>query len=240
MEVVSIFEMLYSNLPPTWSDFFKDQCVQDAVAKASSVIESDIAAGLVVCPTNPHHIFRIFYEVPFNAIQVVILGLDPYHTPTDAATGIAFSIPKSHTYINPSVSNIKKVAKMCGFNQRPDGNLEHWVSRGVFLVNAALTTLHKKPRAHLQIWSKFTAQLIQYISKHKKNIVFIMWGRDADVYSDHIINKVDHCIIRSSHPSGLSAYTPYKNHPCFMKSMCFTKSNEYLISNGIKRVDFGT
>lgn len=242
MESATLFETLYSDLPAAWAEFFRRQDIMDIVAKVSEQVYEECCAAtdsnhMILPPID--NVFRVFRELSPDKIKVVVLGQDPYHTPADAATGIAFSLPESHTYINPSVSNIKKAAAACGYAQKAHGNLDHWVKQGVFLVNAALTVRPKAPRCHARIWSPFTARLIQYLSDLKKsNLVFMLWGRDAEQYSAHIVNKHKHFICVCSHPSGLSAYAKLGAHPSFMTSKCFTMCNEYLTLKGIETIQW--
>lgn len=237
---MNLFEHLYTEVPDKWRDFFMQEEVRNIIAHISEVIESENEEGAdVLCPPI-ENVFRVFKELGPQDIKVVIMSQDPYHQITGAATGLAFSTPKSHTYINPSVLNMKKHIKSCGFNEAcKHGNLEHLVPRGVFLFNAALTVRAKKPKSHTYIWSPFTARVIQYISRLRSDLVFMLWGRDANMYADHIINKSAHCIISNSHPSGLSAYTRMGEHPSFMTSKCFLKANEYLKSRNLDTINWG-
>lgn len=153
---MNLFEYLYTDLPEKWRDFFMQESIQAEVSKISEYIEKESDAAQLCPPLDK--VFRVFHELGPREIKVVVLGQDSYHSPSDAATGLAFSIPKDHTYVNPSVLNMKKLIKSCGFDEDcVHGNLEHLVPRGVFLLNAALTVRAKKPRIHTHIWSKFTA-----------------------------------------------------------------------------------
>lgn len=237
-KTITLFESLYSNIPNQWTDFFMREDIRKHIASISTALEVDVRDGAQLCPRNIDDVFMVFRMVSPANIKCVILGLDPYHTPVDAATGIAFSLPRDHTHINPSVSNILKVCRQCGFSRAENnGCLNNWVEQGVFLLNTALTSKAKRAREYISIWMPFTQQLIQYISKIRTNLVFMLWGRESINYQYHIINKHKHCILTASHPSGLSAYTKMVDGTSsFMTSKCFSKANEYLKMHNIPEI----
>ena len=112
------------------------------------------------------------------------------------------------------------------------GNLTHWAEQGVFLLNASLTVRAGEPMSHSKIgWAQFTDEVIKKISAGKKHVVFILWGKFAQE-KRQLIDETKHCILRSAHPSPLSA------HAGFFGCKHFSKANEYLMSKGIDPVDW--
>lgn len=174
-------------------------------------------------PTD--QIFNAFAFCPFAKLQVVILGQDPYHG-VGQAHGLAFSVPDG-IKIPPSLKNIYKELKAdLNIEIRESGNLEHWARQGVLLLNTALTVLPDKPGSHTGLgWETFSDAVIKQISTKKSHVVFILWGKFAQT-KEVLIDQRKHLIIKSPHPSPLSAYAG------FFGSKPFSKTNQYLIDNG--------
>nr|WP_236854831.1 uracil-DNA glycosylase [Buchnera aphidicola] len=151
-------------------------------------------------------IFNAFLLTPFHNIKVVILGQDPYFS-KNQAHGLSFSVPYG-CIIPPSLRNIYKelnsdFKKNYLFNH---GCLNNWATQGVFLLNTSLTVESNKPRSHVNIgWNIFTDRVISMISLYKRSIVFLLWGNDAQK-KINLINTKNHYILKTSHPSPLSAY----------------------------------
>lgn len=179
--------------------------------------------------------FRAFSVCPYNELKVVIIGQDPYHgyafinnKEIPQANGMAFSVSPG-VPIPPSLRNIYKELNNDGFSSSSEGQLDKWAQQGVLLLNTSLTTKAGTAGAHMEIWSEFTEQIIRHLVKHKKNLVFILWGNHAIGYSSLIKN---HHIITSPHPSPFSANTG------FFGSKPFSKTNDYLRENGIQVIDW--
>ena len=142
-------------------------------------------------------------------------------------------MPKNQN-IPPSLRNIYKelnndFKKNYIFNH---GCLENWSKQGVFLLNTILTVESGKPKSHYDIgWEIFTSKVIFYISKYKKSVVFLLWGKDAQK-SSYLIDTSKHYILKSSHPSPLSA------HRGFLGCKHFSKTNKILIKSGKKSINW--
>ena len=173
-------------------------------------------------------IFNAFNLCPFNKVKIVILGQDPYHG-KNQANGLCFSVNKGIS-IPPSLKNIYKELKnnFSDFHYE-NGDLSHWSSQGVLLLNSILTVRKGLPGSHKDIgWEKFTDLVINIISKRKKNIVFLLWGSFAKSKMNLIENKNQHLILSSTHPSPFSAYNG------FFSCNHFKKTNDYLKKNNDK------
>jgi len=177
-------------------------------------------------------IFNAFNHCDFNEVKVVIIGQDPYHG-KGQANGLCFSvnnnIPKP-----PSLVNIFKELEndLSKKFDSENGNLERWARQGVFLLNTTLTVEKNKPMSHSNIgWDKFTDKVIETLSKDSENLVFILWGNHAQKKIEKI-NISNHMIIKSVHPSPLSA------HRGFFGSKPFTKTNNYLKSKNISEINW--
>ncbi len=166
-------------------------------------------------------IFNAFDQCPFNQVKVVILGQDPYHGPGQAH-GLCFSVNYG-VDLPPFLRNIlKEIHDDTGAPIPSDGNLTRWAQQGVLLLNATLTV-----RAHLagshqkKGWEQFTDSVIRLVSDRLDHVVFILWGNYA-ISKSEFINQQKHLILKSVHPSPLSASRG------FFGNKQFSTANKYL------------
>lgn len=177
-------------------------------------------------------IFRALDLTPVDKVSVVILGQDPYHG-VGEANGLAFSVNKG-VRVPPSLKNIF-IEIEDDIKIKPDvynGDLTRWAEQGVLLLNNVLTVKANTAGSHRGLgWEMFTKSIIEKLSKHRKNIVYILWGKDAQS-KESILNSDQNLIIKSPHPSPFSARTG------FFGSKPFSKTNDYLISKGKTPIDW--
>lgn len=165
-------------------------------------------------------IFYAFAKTPFQDVKVVILGQDPYPE-KGVATGLAFAT-FAYNKAPRSLENIKKLLYKDQGVVLENPELEHWAAQGVFLLNTTLTNEVNKINAHVNLgWEIFTDEVIKKISEKKEGVVFVLLGGQAQS-KEKIIDKTKHYIIKTSHPSPLSA------HQGFMESCLFSQINEKL------------
>lgn len=171
---------------------------------------------------KPDFLFNAFNLCSYDDVKVVILGQDPYPTPGHAH-GLSFSVPASVKPLAKSLQNIFKEYESDLQQKAPEnGDLSHWARQGVLLLNAVLSVQAGEPQSHESWgWEKFTDTVIKTISKEKKGIIFILWGNAAQK-KEIFIDKTQHYVIKSPHPSPLSAYRG------FFGSKPFSKTNELL------------
>ncbi len=176
-------------------------------------------------------IFNAFNHTPFEHVKVVILGQDPYHG-KGQAHGLCFSVPRG-IRVPPSLVNIfKELQSDLGIPVPGHGNLETWADQGVLLLNATLTVRDSQAGSHQKKgWETFTNSVIEHISEQKKGVVFLLWGRYAQA-KEALVNEGQHLILKSVHPSPLSAYNG------FFGCKHFSKTNEYLEQQGISGIDW--
>jgi len=176
-------------------------------------------------------IFSAFNLTPFNKVNVVIIGQDPYHGPGQA-NGLCFSV-NDGIKKPPSLMNIfKEIKSDIGTEIPISGNLQHWANQGVLLLNASLTVRAQKASSHQKIgWQKFTDAAIKCISKNKEGVIFILWGRFAQ-NKENLIDSNKHHILKSVHPSPLSAYNG------FFGCKHFSKTNEILTQSNLKPIQW--
>ena len=170
-------------------------------------------------------IFNAFEHCSFEDLKVVILGQDPYHGPGQA-NGLCFSvndgIPKP-----PSLINIfKEINDDLGISVPESGNLERWARQGILLLNATLTVRANQAGSHQNKgWEIFTDAVIREISDRKEAVVFLLWGSYAQKKGT-VINPDRHLILKSAHPSPLSAYQG------FFGNRHFSRTNDFLAKSG--------
>ena len=185
----------------------------------------------IVFPKN-QDIFRCFEYTPLSSLKVVILGQDPYHG-DNQANGLSFSV-HSGMALPPSLRNIyQELQSDLNIAISPNGDLSHWATQGVLLLNSVLSVRAHEASSHSkQGWERFTDKVISLINDKKENIVFILWGAYAKKKAS-IINSSKHHIIHSPHPSPLSSYRG------FFGSKPFSKTNQYLASKNITPIEWG-
>ncbi|MCW3073971.1 MAG: uracil-DNA glycosylase [Flaviaesturariibacter sp.] len=186
--------------------------------------------GKIIYPAGPH-IFHAFDAIAFEKVKVVILGQDPYHGPRQAH-GLSFSVQKG-VPPPPSLVNIfKELHEDVGMPIPSHGNLESWAQQGVLLLNASLTVRAGEPMSHSKIgWHHFTNAVIQKLSAEREHIVFLLWGKFAQEKIT-LIDTSKHLVLKSAHPSPLSA------HNGFFGNRHFSKTNAYLIKQGIDPINW--
>lgn len=176
-------------------------------------------------------IFTAFNLAPFEKTKVVIIGQDPYHGP-DQAHGLCFSV-KPGIKSPPSLVNIYKELQIdLGITPPNHGFLSHWAKQGVLLLNAVLTVEAGQAGSHAKKgWESFTDKCIEQLNHNREHLVFILWGRYAADKGKNI-DASKHLILKSAHPSPLSAYQG------FFGSRPFSAANKYLAEHGIEPVDW--
>ena len=176
-------------------------------------------------------IFNAFALTPLHEVKVVILGQDPYHG-DGQAHGLCFSV-KPDVEIPPSLVNIyKELQDDCGCEIPNNGYLTKWAQQGVLLLNTVLTVRAHQANSHRGIgWEEFTDAAIRILNEQDRPIVFILWGRPAQMKKSMLTNP-NHLIIESPHPSPLSAYRG------FFGSRPFSRTNKFLKEHGVKEIDW--
>ena len=214
----------------SWKQILKDEFSEPWFEQIALHIKTEKSQGKIIYPPGSL-IFNAFNTTPFDKVKVVILGQDPYHG-KGQAHGLCFSV-QNGVPPPPSLVNIfKELQEDIGIPIPGHGNLTHWAEQGVFLLNASLTVRAGEPMSHSKIgWAQFTDQVIKKISSEKENVVFILWGKFAQE-KKLLIDESKHCILRSAHPSPLSA------HAGFFGCKHFSKTNVYLMNQGIDPIDW--
>ena len=212
-----------------WDEIIKDEFKKTYFKKLGMFVKSEYSKKIVYPQYN--NIFNALKYTDYDKVKVVILGQDPYHGPNEAH-GLSFSVQKG-VKRPPSLDNIFKELKSDLNILRTNNDLTDWAKEGVFLLNSIMTVIKDRPLSHKDKgWEIFTDNLIKKLNERKVPVVFILWGSYARSKKNLITNKI-HYIIESPHPSPLSAYRG------FFGSKPFSKTNNFLVSNGIEPIDWG-
>jgi len=214
------------DMPPTsWKPLLSDEVLKPYYLKIQQFLERQDKLGKVIYPPRKD-IFNAFNLTTPQNVKVVIIGQDPYHG-YGQAHGLCFSVKKG-AKIPPSLRNIfKELEDDIGCEIPIHGDLSHWATQGVFLLNTILTVEEKQASSHQGIgWEEFTDKVIQTISDNKEKVVFILWGNYARK-KEYLIDSKKHLVIESAHPAA-EIYAGGKAG--FFGSKPFSRANQYLTS----------
>lgn len=216
------------NIEVSWKNLLKSEFEKPYFSSLINFVKQEYKHHS--CYPKGKNIFKAFELTPFNQVKVVLLGQDPYHG-EGQAMGLCFSVPNGIVY-PPSLKNIIIELKNDTGIELESGDLTPWAKQGIFLLNATLTVRAHQAGSHQKKgWETFTDSVIRKISEEKEHIVFILWGS----YAQQKISLIDtrkHFIIKSVHPSPLSA------HRGFFGSRPFSRTNEYLTSKKIEPIQW--
>ena len=213
----------------SWKRRLQDEFDKDYFVKLTDFVRSEYATTTVYPPGS--QMFSAFDACPFDKVKVVILGQDPYHEPRQA-NGLCFSVNDGIMF-PPSLQNIfKEIESDLGISIPKSGDLSRWASQGVLLLNATLTVRAHQAGSHqTRGWEQFTDAVIHRLAEEREHLVFILWGSYAQRKGD-FIDRSKHLVLKSPHPSPLSA------HRGFFGNKHFSRTNEYLRSHGIEPIQW--
>lgn len=220
-------EIKKPDIESSWYEVLKQEFEEPYFYEIKSFLIQDKRQYIVYPPSQL--IFNAFNLTPFDKVKVVILGQDPYHN-VGQAHGLAFSVPNG-IMPPPSLKNIfKELQSDIGMPIPTNGNLESWAREGVLLLNSCLTVRANNPASHQGIgWQRFTDAAINALSEKKEHIVFLLWGNYA-IAKEKLIDTRKHLVLKTVHPSPLSA------NRGFFGCRHFSQTNTYLSSNGISPI----
>ncbi|WP_316803029.1 uracil-DNA glycosylase [Pedobacter nototheniae] len=220
-----------ASLEPGWLAVLDQEFEKDYMIKLKAFLQDEKQNGKIIYPKGTD-IFNALNTTPFDKVKVVILGQDPYHG-VGQAHGLSFSVQRGMT-VPPSLKNIYKELEtdVEGFKTPNHGNLTHWAEQGALLLNATLTVRASEAGSHQnQGWEIFTDEIIKALSQKKEHLIFLLWGKYAQQKAS-LIDEKKHYILTAAHPSPFSAYNG------FFGSKHFSKTNQLLIQNNLKPIDW--
>ena len=217
-------------LEPSWKIRLEDEFAADYMQRLGQFLRAEKASGKKIYPQG-REIFRAFSLTPFDLVKVVILGQDPYHGPGQAH-GLSFSV-RPGIAKPPSLQNIfKELFDDLRITSPQNGDLQNWAHQGVLMLNNSLTVEKGMPGSHQgKGWENFTDTVLKVINEKRNNVVFILWGRKAQEKCN-FIDKNNHLLLESAHPS------PFSAHNGFFGSKPFSKTNNYLKQKNIEPIDW--
>ena len=216
-------------IEPSWKQVLQPEFDKDYFAKLTEFVRNEYKTRLTFPPATL--IFNAFDQCPFDKVKVVIIGQDPYHG-DGQAHGLCFSVADGVAF-PPSLLNIfKEIERDLGIAKPTSGNLNRWAQQGVLLLNATLTVQAHAAGSHQgRGWETFTDAAIHKLASEKEGLVFMLWGSYAQKKGDFIdTNK--HLVLKSVHPSPLSAYRGFigNNH--------FSLANKYMKEKGLEEIQW--
>ncbi len=207
----------------SWKAVLQDEFDKEYFDRLTDFVRNEYKTRLTFPPASL--IFNAFDQCPFDKVKVVIIGQDPYHG-DGQAHGLCFSVNDGVAF-PPSLLNIfKEIERDLGKRTPTSGNLIRWAQQGVLLLNATLTVQAHMAASHQSKgWETFTDAVIRKLATEKEHLVFMLWGSYAQKKGEFIDSK-RHLVLKSVHPSPLSAYRGFigNNH--------FSLANKYLRENG--------
>lgn len=212
-----------------WLAPLKPEFSKPYYAKLYKTVMQEYSSRQIFPPAND--IFNAFELTPLSEVKVVILGQDPYHG-DGQAHGLCFSV-KPDVEIPPSLVNIyQELHDDLGCYIPNNGYLVKWAKQGVLLLNTVLTVRAHQANSHRNIgWEEFTDAAIRVLDEQDRPIVFLLWGRPAQMKKAMLHNR-RHLILEAPHPSPLSAYRG------FFGCKHFSKANAFLQENGLAPIDW--
>jgi uracil-DNA glycosylase len=218
-----------TNLHNDWTQMIGEQFNQPYYRQLRTFIDEQYETQTVY-PAK-ENIFNALAHTPYAKVKAVILGQDPYHGP-EQAHGLSFSVQPGVPF-PPSLRNIfKELREDLGLSVPQDGSLEPWAVQGVLLLNAVLTVREGEPNSHKgHGWETFTDAVIEALNAREAPIAFVLWGSHAQAKGAKI-DESKHLVLRSPHPSPLSA------HRGFFGSRPFSRINAWLAARDCPPIDW--
>lgn len=206
-----------------WDELLKPLFDDPRYQKIRAFLRQEYATHTVY--PDMYDLYNCFRLTPVDQVKVVILGQDPYHEPGQAH-GLCFSV-KPGVPLPPSLQNIfKELHTDLGVMPPANGDLTNWARQGVLLLNTTLSVRAHQANSHANCgWQWFTDAVIELVSQHCQNVVFLLWGGNARRKAP-LIDQNRHLVLQCAHPSPLSAYNG------FFGCRHFSQANTYLTAHG--------
>ena len=212
-----------------WLEPLSPEFAKPYYAQLYKFVNSEYATHTIY--PKKEDVFAAYDRTPLAKVKVLILGQDPYHEPGQAH-GLCFSVNPG-IEIPPSLVNIyKELHDDLGCYIPDNGCLTKWADQGVMLLNTVLTVRAHCANSHQNRgWEQFTDATIAALNKQDRPIVFMLWGKSAQQKASMLDNP-KHLVLKTTHPSPLSAYRG------FLGCRHFSKANDFLSKNGLSPIDW--
>lgn len=217
-------------LEDSWKAALQAEFEQPYMKELGAFLRSEKAAGKIIYPPGPL-IFNALNSTPVDRVRAVILGQDPYHG-AGQAHGLCFSVQPG-VAPPPSLQNIyKELKRDLNLDIPRHGYLQHWADQGVLMLNTSLTVEQGMAGSHAKMgWQRLTDRIIEVVSERCSNVVFMLWGAHAQSKA-RLIDPSKHLLLKSVHPSPLSA------HRGFIGNGHFSRANQFLKQQGKEPIDW--
>ena len=215
-------------IDPTWKAVLKTEFEKPYWEELTEFVRQQYLSGKIYPPAK--NIFRAFDLCPLNKVKVVIVGQDPYHGEKQA-NGLSFAVNDGIT-LPPSLKNIyKEIHDNLGITPLSSGDLTRWAKQGVLMLNSVLTVAANMPVSHKDKgWEQFTDAVIKTLNDNRSQIVYMLWGKYAQV-KGKVIDRQKNLVLISGHPSPYSAHLFFGQHH-------FSLCNKYLEEHEMKAIDW--
>lgn len=213
-----------------WEVLLREETEKPYFQKLCSFIEEEYRTNTIY--PEQQNIFNALRYTTYSSVRCVILGQDPYHN-VGQAHGLSFSV-RSGIQPPPSLLNIyREIYNDLGIMNPPDyGELTQWTQQGVLLLNTVLTVRAGQAGSHRgKGWEEFTDYIIRLLNVREDPIVFLLWGAPAGKKSVLIDNPC-HLVLKSAHPSPLSASRG------FFGCRHFSQANAFLKAHGLGEINW--
>jgi uracil-DNA glycosylase len=220
---------MIQDIPASWQAVLEDELTKPYLKKLETFLVVERANHQVFPPQQ--EVFNALRYTPYEDVKVLIVGQDPYHD-DGQAHGLAFSV-REGVKLPPSLVNIyKELESDLGIPRATTGYLKPWAEQGVLLLNTSLTVRAHEAASHKgKGWEQFTDAVLRAVNAKQERVVFVLWGAHAQKKLESI-DTTRHVVIKSAHPSPLSARNG------FFGSRPFSKINAALLETGRGDIDW--
>ena len=214
----------------SWKDLIDRESQKDYYRRLKDFVDKEYKTHTVY--PERRNIFRALELCPLYKCKVVILGQDPYHEPGQAH-GLAFSV-QGDTPAPPSLQNIfAEIGREYKCDPPECGDLTAWAKQGVLLLNTVLTVREHEAFSHASRgWETFTGEVLKTVAEQNRPVVFMLWGKPAQTRAEGFICNSKHLVLKTSHPSPLSAYRGFDGCGHFIQC------NNFLITHGVNPINW--
>lgn len=215
---------LKNMIPEDWRRILSAEYEKDYFDKLEMFISEEMIKHPGHIFPKEENIFAALKYTPYEKVKILLLGQDPYHD-HGQAHGLCFSVPDG-VKLPPSLRNMyKEMSSDLKVKTPESGSLVHWAEQGILLLNTSLTVRAHEPASHSKRgWEQFTDAVISALNSRHEPVIFVLWGNHAAAKEKLIDAR--HIIIKSAHPSPLSASRG------FLGSRPYSKINEMLAKIG--------
>ena len=213
----------------SWRNALHEEFEKDYFVQLTEFVRSEYSTKQIF-PAGKD-IFRAFDSCPFENVKVVIIGQDPYHN-VGQAHGLCFSVNDGIDFPPSLLNNFKEIERDLHIPAPKTGNLLRWAEQGVLLLNATLTVEAHKAASHQgKGWERFTDAAIRALNEKREGIVYMLWGSYAQQKAS-FVDATKNLVLKTVHPSPLSAYRGY------IGCGHFSAANNYLKTNNKQEINW--